>query len=513
MEQKNNSLDKVVSQVDHLTPEELLYLKEAMDNPELVNALWASDYEEIPVDIETFITDKRYLGSSFTDDEGKSLIYKFWRDELKNNIFNPDKPIYELALSGCLSGDTKLKLLDREVTIEDLYYQHLGNPRNNGKDTIEYTYSYDMETDKIVVGEIVRVFTTGINDLYEITLDNGEKIKCTPDHKFLCRDKHYRTINHGLEVGTSLMPFNCSVNEQGYECIQHPRNGVVEPLYRVVAQYKYGQNYHNVVKHKDKNLFNNHPSNLLRINCKDQIRMYSCCIWDCPKIVSIKYIGKQKTYNITIKKHHNYVLNGIISGNCIGSGKSTCAIICMAYILYKLLCLRDPAAYYKLTKGSRIALAFFNLSIDQAYAVSHTKLQSYLQASPWFQEHGKIYGREGYRCFYPDKDIRIVVGSRMEHFIGLDIFCLTGDTLIETENGPIEIKQLQNNPMKVYDSRGILSDFPVYSIETMKTSDLIEIELENGEIVRCTPNHKFMLKDGTFKEAQYLTEDDELKEI
>lgn len=294
----NNSLDKVVSQVDHLTPEELLYLKQAMDNPELVNALWASDYEEIPVDIETFITDKRYLGSSFTDDEGKSLLYKFWRDELENNIFNPEKPIYELALSGC-----------------------------------------------------------------------------------------------------------------------------------------------------------------------------------------------------------------------IGSGKSTCAIICMAYILYKLLCLRDPAAYYKLTKGSRIALAFFNLSIDQAYAVAHTKLQSYLQASPWFQEHGKIYGREGYRCFYPDKDIRIVVGSRMEHFIGLDIFCLTGDTLIETENGPIEIKQLQNNPMKVYNSEGMLSDFPVYSIETMKTSDLIEIELENGEIVRCTPNHKFMLNDGTFKEAQYLTEDDELKEI
>lgn len=295
---KNNSLDKVVSQVDHLTPEELLYLKQAMDNPELVNALWASDYEEIPVDIETFITDKRYLGSSFTDDEGKSLIYKFWRDELKNNIFNPEKPKWEVAFSGS-----------------------------------------------------------------------------------------------------------------------------------------------------------------------------------------------------------------------IGSGKSTVADICMAYILYKLLCLRDPAAYYRLAKGSRIALVFFNIGMDQAYSVGYGKFQSYLKASPWFLEHGKIYGREGYETYYPGKDIRIIVASRSEHIIGTDVFCLTGDTLIETENGPIEIRQLQNNPMKVYNSGGMLSDFPVYSVETMKTFDLIEIELENGEVVRCTPNHRFMLKDGTFKEAQDLTEDDELKEI
>ena len=722
---KNNSLDKVVSQVDHLTPEELLYLKEAMDNPELVNALWASDYEEIPVDIETFITNKRYLGSSFIDDEGKSLIYKFWRDELKNNIFNPEKPIYELALSGCLSGDTKLKLLDREVTIEDLYYQHIDNPRNNGKDTIEYTYSYDMETNKIVVGEIVRVFTTGINDLYEITLDNGEKIKCTPDHKFLCRDKHYRTINHGLEVGTSLMPFNCDVNEQGYERIQHPGDQTSELAHKIVMKYKYGDNYKGVTHHKDYYKLNNHPSNLLRIrkiedhgryhanhnrnlkyyedkfekglidetqikywrnyyfersqhqaeirwsdpiqkemaskkmternlnglaeyasnkywnsekgeemkikqhykmmefnknhpniqNCRakaskeelieflktvynpykaqEQFGLSFCglkslfeyyeidpndYIKKCPikfpnrywgsrfsiynklynengylddklvkdfggkstslpsrviskyfegnkewfldvvknynhKIVSIKYLRKQKTYNITVRRHHNYTIGGIISGNCIGSGKSTVADVCMAYILYKLLCLRDPAAYYKLTKGSRIALAFFNLGLDQAYSVGWSKLQSYLKASPWFLEHGTVMGRTSYETYYPGKDIRIVVGSKMEHFIGLDIFCLTGDTLIDTENGPVEIKELQNNPMKVYNSENVLSDFPVYSIETMKTSDLIEIELENGEIIRCTPNHKFMLKDGIFKEVQYLTEDDELEEM
>lgn len=45
---------------------------------------------------------------------------------------------------------------------------------------------------------------------------------------------------------------------------------------------------------------------------------------------------------------------------------------------------------------------------------------------------------------------------------------------------------------------------------TIKTNDYYEIELEDGTIIKCTPNHRFMLKDGSYKEAQELTEDDEL---
>lgn len=293
----NNELNQLQHEIDQLTPQELEFLRQSMDNPELLDALWAADYDEIPVSIEEFITNPDYLGSSFIDSEGKPLLYKYWIDRL-SEIWDPNANIWELALSGA-----------------------------------------------------------------------------------------------------------------------------------------------------------------------------------------------------------------------IGIGKSTIAVICMAYTLHRLLCLKDPAGYYKLTKGSHIAIAFFNLGLNQVYAVGYSKLQGYLQNSPWFLRHGKLYGREGSKTYYPDKDLRIVCGSRMEHFIGMDIFCLTGNTLVKTENGPIAIKELQNNPMRVYNSKGMLSDFPVYSIETMKTSDLIEIELENGEIIRCTPNHKFMLKDGTFKEAQYLTEDDELNEI
>lgn len=41
------------------------------------------DYKEIPVDIETFITDDRYMGQAWKDSEGKLKIFPFWMNKLK----------------------------------------------------------------------------------------------------------------------------------------------------------------------------------------------------------------------------------------------------------------------------------------------------------------------------------------------------------------------------------------------------------------------------------------------
>ena len=43
-----------------------------------------------------------------------------------------------------------------------------------------------------------------------------------------------------------------------------------------------------------------------------------------------------------------------------------------------------------------------------------------------------------------------------------------------------------------------------------KNASLVEVTLDNGEVLRCTPNHKFMLRDGTYREAQNLVENDSL---
>jgi len=36
------------------------------------------DYKELPVDIETFITDNRYLGKAWHTADGKCKLYPFW---------------------------------------------------------------------------------------------------------------------------------------------------------------------------------------------------------------------------------------------------------------------------------------------------------------------------------------------------------------------------------------------------------------------------------------------------
>ena len=40
--------------------------------------------------------------------------------------------------------------------------------------------------------------------------------------------------------------------------------------------------------------------------------------------------------------------------------------------------------------------------------------------------------------------------------------------------------------------------------ETKQVKEYVIVELNNGEIIECTPEHGFMLSDGTYQEARYL---------
>ena len=61
-----------------------------------------TDYDEIPVDIDTFLTDSRYLGK-FTNN-GKILTYRKWPEALRDWFPNPlaPSPYVEVALTGAI---------------------------------------------------------------------------------------------------------------------------------------------------------------------------------------------------------------------------------------------------------------------------------------------------------------------------------------------------------------------------------------------------------------------------
>lgn len=49
----------------------------------------------------------------------------------------------------------------------------------------------------------------------------------------------------------------------------------------------------------------------------------------------------------------------------IGLGKTSISVIGMAYLLHRLLCLKNPQEYYNLQGNSKIVFTFFNTTMDQ----------------------------------------------------------------------------------------------------------------------------------------------------
>ena len=99
---------------------------------------------------------------------------------------------------GCFTGDTRVKLLDgTERSFAELAALK--------PDEVFYVYSVDG-TGRIVVGEGRHARVTRRNAaLIELTLDNGARIRCTPDHRFMLRDGTYKEAQH-LTEDDSLMP-------------------------------------------------------------------------------------------------------------------------------------------------------------------------------------------------------------------------------------------------------------------------------------------------------------------
>jgi ribonucleotide reductase alpha subunit len=88
--------------------------------------------------------------------------------------------------------------------------------------------------------------------------------------------------------------------------------------------------------------------------------------------------------------------------------------------------------------------------------------------------------------------------------------CVAPETVILTDNGPIEIQRLCDQRVRVWN--GVeFSEVTVY--QTGENQDLITVETDDGAILRCTPYHRFFIHsaDGTHidvREASTLSPGD-----
>lgn len=128
--------------------------------------------------------------------------------------------------------------------------------------------------------------------------------------------------------------------------------------------------------------------------------------------------------------------NAIFSGSR-GRGKSEIAVLIVCYLIYRIICLKDPLTYYHMKPTEKICFAFMNIKLDLAEDIANNKFQNTVKTSPWFLEHGKLEGRTN-KSWVPPEYIEIRIGSQPSDVIGLPIFCAFFDEINFIRNQDID---------------------------------------------------------------------------
>lgn len=113
--------------------------------------------------------------------------------------------------------------------------------------------------------------------------------------------------------------------------------------------------------------------------------------------------------------------NTVVFTGAIGLGKSTIAVICLLYMLYRLLCLRDPYLYYGMQPIDKLSISLMNITLENAKGVALDKMNQMILSSNWFMSHGTMSGTSNL-VFHPDKHIELITASSNNQVIGRAIF-------------------------------------------------------------------------------------------
>lgn len=101
-----------------------------------------------------------------------------------------------------------------------------------------------------------------------------------------------------------------------------------------------------------------------------------------------------------------------------GSGKDHCAVIAVCYIVYLLLCLKNPSGYYGMPDDEPIDIINVAINADQARTVFFNRFKGRIETCPWFA--GKFHTGNNVIDF--DKNIHAYSGhSEREAFEGKNL--------------------------------------------------------------------------------------------
>ncbi len=183
------------------------------------------------------------------------------------------------SAGGCFTGDTQISLADgRDLSFLDLIEEY-----KEGKENFCYTIKDDgsIGIEKILHPRKTKSNTT----LVEVTLDNGKKIRCTPEHKFMIRDGEYIEAQN-LENGQSLMPLYKKLSKienrvtiDGYEMVLNPKNSKWIFTHMLSNNWNLEKGIYDKIEkahkhHIDFNKLNNNPTNLILLSADAHLKLH-----------------------------------------------------------------------------------------------------------------------------------------------------------------------------------------------------------------------------------------------
>ena len=197
----------------------------------------------------------------------EAFLQKQKRDLKKKSMVDPRTGRLDMRYNPlCLAAATKVPLLDGSE--RDMV--ELAAAFERGEE--QWIYSTDLSREgALTPGKVVWAGKTRCDaQIVKVTLDNGESIKATPDHKFIRRNGEFVEAG-SLKPGDSLMPFRRRVSDKkvgdtldGYELVYDPAAKRSFYTHRVVAKTLLGKVVGDgrVTHHVDFNPLNNSPKNL-----------------------------------------------------------------------------------------------------------------------------------------------------------------------------------------------------------------------------------------------------------
>ena len=211
---------------------------------------------------------------------------------------------------------------------------------------------------------------------------------------------------------------------------------------------------------------------------------------------------KQTMHNI-FSAGNQYV--EIILTGATRIGKTSTAVTATAYMLYRLMCLRNPQEFFGKKDISKFTISFFNLTEALARGVAFREFNDTLRASPWFNMHGTFSKSERNFYYIPEGgSVDITAGSDASHALGQQVFCVTGDTNVVTNHGILPIQELCGRYTEIkilqYDYHtGVCRWSRTRAIHTADVHDTYKLYTTSGGGIEATKDHLILMYNNVYK--------------